>query len=607
MIAERLTDVRRHMQRAEVDALLVRSTDRFLNEYVPNDESSRVWISGFTGSMGEVVITAERAFLIVDGRYWIQADKEIDPDLFEVVRVAHGTGIDAEVVNVLRAAAEETKVFRVGYEPERLSPRTLEHMRSVLEDVATFKPVHPSPVDEAREGQMPPPTQPNIRLIDEHRVGLTVGNKLDRIAEWLHEHKLDGLLVQRLDDIAYLSNLRGDELPYQATFKSMAMATAEKLYIGIDVDQVPQDVQHARPHVEFLPEDELWALFQKKKKRRRIAYDVDHNTELGRMNIEGAGALAVPLTSPIGLMKAYKTDAELVSMKDAFRRADQVVHAAIRWACTEVAAGRRVTEASFARRVEATFRAHGAVGLSFRVISAAGKNGAIIHYSDPSPRRALKEGELMLLDTGAYFAEGYATDLTRTFLVGGPRTKASEQQRRYYTLVLKAAMAGMRAVFPEGTQGTQIDALVRAPLWEAGLNYAHGTGHGVGINVHEFPPRIAPRANTPLMPGLVFSIEPGVYLPSFGGVRIENLCTVEPVPKLKGFNRIVPLTFSPFDKRLINTKMLSPDEKAWLRDYERQFTPAKITVDDDSTGGKSKAAGRAKGARTRRKAARRPR
>ncbi|MEM7677562.1 MAG: aminopeptidase P family N-terminal domain-containing protein, partial [Myxococcota bacterium] len=239
MIAERLADVRQRMHEAQINALLVRSTDRFLNEYVPTEESSRVWISGFTGSMGEVVITADRAFLIVDGRYWIQADKEIDPQLYEVVQVAHGTGIDAEVISVLKGvAAEAEETYRIGYEPDRLSPRTLDHMRRALDRDAAFEPIHPSLVDEARQNAVPP-SPARIRAVDERRVGLTVGDKLDRIAEWLHEHRLDGLFVQRLDDIAYLSNLRGEELPYQATFKSTALATAEKLYIGINTENVP--------------------------------------------------------------------------------------------------------------------------------------------------------------------------------------------------------------------------------------------------------------------------------------------------------------------------------------------------------------------------------
>jgi Xaa-Pro aminopeptidase len=241
------------------------------------------------------------------------------------------------------------------------------------------------------------------------------------------------------------------------------------------------------------------------------------------------------------------------------------------WLCEQVAGKKKkVTEYDFAQKVSELFTEAGATGLSFKVISAAGKNGAIIHYGDPSQSRTIKKGELMLLDTGAYFYEGYATDLTRTFLVDGPAGKADAKTKYYYTLVLKAAIAGMRAVLPEGANGAALDAIVRAPLWAEGLNYNHGTGHGVGINVHEFPPRISPMGASQLEEGYVFSIEPGIYLPQFGGVRIENLCTVEKAPKMPGFIRIRPLTFAPLDKRLIEAKMLSADEKAWLTEYEKQ-------------------------------------
>ncbi len=573
------------MKRVGVDALLVASTDRYLNEYVPTETSSRVWISGFTGSMGEVVIAAHRAYLIVDGRYWLQAEKEVDADLYEVVRVPHATSIEEAVVDVLKELAGRRRQggLSVGYEAERTTPRGLERLVDALGEDATFQPTVPSLVDRIRGSDRPEDPEAGLRLVDEERIGITVGDKLDHLAEWLRDHQLDALLVQRLDDIAYLTNLRGTQLPFQATFKALALVTPQTLFVALDVEQVPPDIKDRRRRVQFVNEEAFWALFGPKPAVHRVGYDVDHNTVQARLMIERAHAEPVASTSPVPAMKSNKSAGELKSMKDAFRRADQVVHAVIQWACRQIQTGQRLTEASFARRVESTFRAHGAVGLSFKIISAAGKSGAIIHYSDPSPRRVLKEGQLMLLDTGAYFADGYATDLTRTFLLGGSRVRASDAQRRYFTLVLRGALAGMRAVFPEGTRATQIDALVRAPLWAEGLNYAHGTGHGVGINVHEFPPRIGPGADGPLEPGQVFSVEPGIYLPSFGGVRIENLCTVEPAPGHKGFLRIVPLTFCPLDKRLIEPKLLTAGEKAWLRAYDKRFQPATIVIEGEAT------------------------
>ena len=206
------------------------------------------------------------------------------------------------------------------------------------------------------------------------------------------------------------------------------------------------------------------------------------------------------------------------------------------------------------------------------MIAAVGANAANIHYSHPDPQRQIGKGELVLIDTGAYFEEGYATDLTRTFLAGSAASapRGDAEQRRNYTLVLKCAIAGMSARIPETALGEQLDALVRAPLWAEGLDYRHGTGHGVGINVHEAPPRVATRQGTVLEPNQVFSIEPGLYLPDWGGIRIENLCTVAPAEGAPGFLDVVPLTFAALDQRLIEDSLLSDAERAWLARYAEQ-------------------------------------
>lgn len=577
---ERLTAVRRQMDRMGVDVTIVRSTDRYLNEYVPTDESARVWISAFTGSMGEVVITKTNAYLAVDGRYWIQAKKEVDLDCFSIIEVQLGSGIDGAIADLIKELVEKAgpkKKLRVGFEPERVTPNVLKRLEAAVGEGVTWKPLFPSPVEQARGANRPGPRDANIRAVDEKAVGATVGEKLDTLGQRMEALGVEAVLVQRLDEIAYLSNLRGGELPFQATFKAIALATKDNLFIGMDPSRAPKSVRVARDRVLFVPESEFWTLMGKKAKRSRIAYDPDGNSEWGRQQIAATGAEAIALPSPIQEMKSKKNAAEMKSMQSAFARADAVVAAAIDWVCGEVVAGRKVSEKDFADKVQALFFASEATGLSFKIISAAGKNGAIIHYSDPSARRRLERGELMLLDTGAYFAEGYATDLTRTFLVDDKKAKGTAEQRRLYTLVLKAAVAGMRAMFPRGTTGAALDAIVRAPLWAEGLNYNHGTGHGVGINVHEFPPRIAPGTNVPLEEGHVFSIEPGVYLPKFGGIRIENLCTVEAVPNNDDFLRVKPLTFSPLDKRLIEAKLLTPDEKAWIGAYGKRGNTGPVT------------------------------
>jgi Xaa-Pro aminopeptidase len=269
-------------------------------------------------------------------------------------------------------------------------------------------------------------------------------------------------------------------------------------------------------------------------------------------------------------------------MVSAFARADEV-HAKVKsWLCAAVSKGGKITEAEVCQKTEKLFGKSGAVGLSFQVLAAAGKHGAIIHYSHPDGVEPIREGELFLLDTGAFYEGGLATDLTRTFLVGAPHVKATDEQRRLFTLVLKGAIAGMRARLPVGATGEQLDALVRQPMWQAGLDYGHGTGHGVGVNVHESPPRVTIGSRVTLEPGQVFSIEPGLYLPDFGGIRIENLCTIvedSEVPRdgvPRRFLRVVPLTFSPLDKRLIDRSLLTAGERAfltWFHDRKRGPLP----------------------------------
>lgn len=569
-LPERLASVRARMREAAVDVLFVRSTDRFLNEYVPPEDSARAWLTGFTGSMGEAMVTLDQAFLAVDGRYWIQAEKQVDADSFAIVKVSVGQSTDAALAEKLKGLGART----VGFERAKVAPAELEALQKNAGPAVTWKGLVESPVDQAMhaaravEGGEVSRGPVSLRALDEARVGTSVEVKLAALAEKLAALGLDALLVQKLDEIAWLTNLRADELPYQATFRAVALATKDTMLVGLDPSRLPiaEAIVRARPALRFVTEAELWSRLGDHAK---VGFDPHHNTELGRHAIEAAGAQPVQVESPVGPMKAKKHAAEQRSMVEAFARADQVVDEAQRWLCKEVLAGTKVTEADFADRVRALFTASGAVGLSFKVISAAGKNGAIIHYSDPSASRVIKKGELMLLDTGAYYAEGYATDLTRTFLVGGARDRGTAEQKRYYTQVLKSAIAGMTAVIPEGARGYQLDAITRAPLWAAGLDYNHGTGHGVGVNVHEFPPRIGPTAAARLEEGFVFSIEPGVYKPEFGGVRIENLCTLRKSKSRAGYLEVTPLTFSPLDARLIDRALLTAAEKAWLVEYAK--------------------------------------
>jgi Xaa-Pro aminopeptidase len=277
------------------------------------------------------------------------------------------------------------------------------------------------------------------------------------------------------------------------------------------------------------------------------------------------------MVNPIALLKAVKNEKELTHMREAFHKADQVVHQTQSFVVDSFEKGQPISEGQVDDYVKERFFASGANDLSFRPICASGKNGAVIHYGTPDRETHVERGALFLLDTGAYYQGGYATDLTRTFLAAPKNSPAQSWQKEMFTLVLIASIRGLSARIRSGTTGMQLDAIVREPLWQRGLDFAHGTGHGVGINVHEFPPRIGPTSTSPLLPSQVFSIEPGLYFEGLGGVRIENLATIVADPDDERFVRVLPLTFCPFDERLIEEKLLSESDHEFLRYYRAQW------------------------------------
>jgi Xaa-Pro aminopeptidase len=571
--AERLQALRARMNAEGLDLYIVRGTDRFLNEYVPTAESTRVWLTGFTGSTGDALVAHDAAWLFVDGRYDLQAAREVDPAHWAVETVPLGTAIERTLAEKIaaRARIHVNGPLRVGYEPDRFSLDLAERFSAWLGTApVTLVPSTQSLVERVRGDILE--SRGMVRAVDERAVGRTVDEKVAAVGAWLAEQGAAAMVVQRLDELAYLTNLRGDELPYQATFRAVALVTPGEVVVAVDLSKVPEEVRAARPRIRFVPEGGIASAVAALGAGAAVAMDPAGTTVAMRQVVETAGARVLTRPSPLTAMKARKTPEELAVMREAFRKADRVVAAAQRWLIEQVVGGARVTETDFARQVEAMFREAGAVGLSFRVISACGENAAVAHHP-PDPERVIRRGEMMLLDTGAYFAEGYATDLTRTFFVGGASDQPTAAMRKYFTLTLKAAIAGMNARIPRNANGAQLDGITRAPLWAAGYDYGHGTGHGVGINVHEAPPRVASVSLTPLEEGQVFSIEPGLYLPGEAGVRIENLCTVVPDPDDSRFLRVRPLTFSPLDARLLDETLLTGDERAFLTWFASQHQP----------------------------------
>ena len=550
--AERVHQVRDLMRAEHLDGILVRSTDRYLNEYVPKDESTRLWLTGFTGSMGDALIGLERAWVCVDGRYYLQADQETEGTPIDVERVPLGTAVRTRLFEMARELGG-----RLGYEPDRFTASELDELRGLLEGSGVeLVPTRPSLIERAR-GAIDEPVAP-VRAVAPAATGGSVADKLAQTRPALEAAGVHAFVVQRLDELAWLTNLRGDEMPFQATYRGLGLLFPQRLVVATQADRLPAD----REDFEVVAPDAWEPLLPA---RGRVGYDPHGTTAHVVDAIRAAGGEPVPMTSPIEPLKAIKNAAELDAMRRAFDRADGVVEAAVAFVQERLARGEPTTEQHLADEVLRLFKASGAVGLSFRVIAAFGENGAHIHYAKPDPERLLEPGQLVLLDTGGLYHEGYATDLTRTWLAGRDAVPTAEQ-KRLWTLVLASAIDGMRARLPVGSRGEQLDAITRAPLWAEGLNYNHGTGHGVGINVHEAPPRVSTHGKPPMQPGQVFSIEPGLYRPGWGGIRIENLCTVEAGPT-EGFLQVVPLTFAGLDERLIERDLLTPAQQTWLDDY----------------------------------------
>ena len=563
--AARLQALREAMQQAGIDLYIVRGTDAYLNEYVPVNDSQRAWLSGFTGSVADLLISADEARIYVDGRYHLQAEQETDPELFSVVKVPFGKrnedAMYADIDRLLQAGASQ-----LGYEPERFSVAELSALRKALSrsefTLVECQPALPEALRKARAGR-----PGKLRVIGSAIAGQSVDDKLAELRGFMRDKELDAMVITALDDIAWLSNLRGQEIAFQSSFRARAVLTMDKFVVAVPGKN--RDRNLVLPAAILFVSEKDWhkAL---PADARRVGIDAATCNEATRLRIVASGAEALTVSSPIAALKANKNPDELRHMIRAFRSADKAIWATQSWLHRRIDKGEATTEADLAREMARRFKRSGGYGLSFEVISAAGQNGAVIHYSDPDPETPIDAGTMVLLDTGTYYEGGYATDLTRTFIAGRKGVTATDRQKYLFTLVLKGAIAGMSARFPKSTQGNQIDALCRQFLWREGLQYMHGTGHGVGINVHETPPRISSLSSLPLQPGQVFSIEPGIYIKGEGGVRIENLCTVVE-DETPDFLRVVPLTFCPLDTRLIDKRMLSKAELAFLKWYEAQW------------------------------------
>lgn len=557
------------LNKEKLEAFYLSSSDIFLNEYVPLEDCHRYYVTNFTGSTAEVLVPVKgKVQLFVDGRYYEQADLECDLEVIEVQKVPYGVSIQEAMMTWIK----DQKVKKMGLEADRTDLFLAKKFEAITQVKKYFNGELTKVID------FHSPT--NNGTIQELDISLVGESTFDKLKKFLKPG--EAFFISQLDSIAWLTNTRRYELPFQSTFRAKALATYERVYLlmenlegNFENEAVEVMVGEFHSLEKFLQnikfyETECKVLLGEKSYKFETIYFSDRTINASDFekltNFFGAEN-CVNKSEGLVPFHANKNAVELLAMESSFNRADQAIFNTILWTKEQVKKGQRLTEMQYYHKCNEFYKETGAFSQSFNTIAAFGSNSSIIHFSSPSDEIVFKENEMVLLDSGGYYESGYATDTTRTFLSGG---KASDKQKEIYTLVLKGLLHGLNAVFPEGTWGSVVDGVVRQPLFQYGQNYAHGTGHGVGINVHEGGFRLSTTSNIPLKEGTVGSIEPGIYIPGFGGVRLENVVAVEKHPTFPKMLRFKNLVFVGFDHDLIDYELLTDQERDWLDQYEKE-------------------------------------
>jgi Xaa-Pro aminopeptidase len=557
--------IRQAMARQGLDAFLVPHEDEHQNEYLPAANDRLAWATGFTGSAGAAVVLADRAAVFVDGRYTLQVHSQVDGSLFEVRDLMEGG-----VPTFLETSLKPGQV--VGYDPRLHSPEQLDRLRAAAERArARMKPVEANPLDEAWGAERPPQPQAPVVSHPLQYAGEDSASKRTRIGARLGEHGADAAVLTAPASIAWLFNIRGGDVIRSPLPLGQAILRADgAAELFLDPAKVSDDLpawlgNHvALQRPEALPEA-LRALAG-----QRVLVDPGQSSAFYFDALAQAGAEVVRAADPTALPRACKNAVEVQGARDAHARDGAALTRFLHWLATEAQTS-LPDEVEITSRLEAFREATGALkDLSFDTIAGAGPNGAIVHYRPThATNRRTEPGTLLLVDSGAQYLDG-TTDVTRTVAIGEP----TPEMRQRFTLVLKGHLALARVRFPPGTTGSALDVLARAPLWAQGLDFDHGTGHGVGsyLGVHEGPQRISKAPNTvALQPGMIVSNEPGYYKTGAYGIRIENLQVVTPLEEIDGGERPMlgfeALTLAPIDRTLIEVSLLTQEERAQLDAY----------------------------------------
>ena len=579
--AERLASLRAELKRRGLDGFVVPRADEHQGEYVPRRSQRLAWLTGFSGSAGLAIVLADKAAIFIDGRYTLAVRAQVDTDTFVPLQIPEESP-EAWI------AANLPKGGKLGFDPWLQTVDGHERFaRAAARAGGSFMPVEQNPIDAVWHDRPAPPLAPVLPHPVEF-AGETSEQRRRRIADIVAARGADVAFLTAPDSIAWLLNVRGGDVPRTPFALGFALLhTDGHVDLYMDRRKIPdRTVAWLGNAVTLAPPEELGAAIgMLGKTNKRVLIETATAPFWAATRLQAAGVTVVRDADPVALPKACKNAVELEGIRVAHRRDGAAISRFLGWLAAASKSG-TLREIEVSDRLQAMRQETGKLrDLSFDTISGAGPNGAIVHYhASKATERTLEPGSLYLVDSGGQYRDG-TTDITRTVAIGAP----SPEMKDRFTRVLKGHIALATARFPAGTTGSQLDALARYALWQVGLDYDHGTGHGVGayLSVHEGPHRISKVANNvALQPGMIVSNEPGYYKTGAYGIRIENLVAVKEA-RIEGADRryfeFETLTLAPIDRNAIDVGLLTEAEKAWLNAYHARVREVVAPQIDEAT------------------------
>ncbi len=579
--AERLATLRSELASLSLSGFIIPRSDEFQNEFVAPDAEQLRWLTGFSGSWGTAVVLEDRAALVIDGRYTLQAAAQVDISAYDIVNIN-----DTSLADWLKGHLKSGS--RLGYDPRLHTVSQIDSLKKTTDGIgADLVPVEPNPLARLWTDRPVQEIQP-LELHPVEYAGVGADEKIAGIQTQLAEAGRDAAVIGPLDSIAWLFNIRGRDLPHTPFVIAHAIVPASgKAQLFVDGRKITAEAREGLSEIAEIAEPaELAARLQALgAQKARVQLDPATVSRWCWNLLTEAGARIEKAADPCILPKARKNGAEIAGSRAAHLRDGAAMARFMAWFDAAAPSG-SLDEIAAARKLEEFRRESNLLrDISFDTIAGAGPNGAIVHYRPShATNRRIEPQNLFLIDSGGQYRDG-TTDITRTLAVGTP----TDEMRRHYTLVLRGHIAIATARFPRNTRGSHLDAFARRPLWEAGLDFDHGVGHGVGsfLGVHEGPQSISRRESVALEPGMILSNEPGYYREGRYGIRIENLVLVTEPEDVPGGDRPMmgfeTLTLAPFDRRLIDVSLLRDDEVEWIDAYHGRVLDALENLLDEDT------------------------